>query len=130
MTGDLLTSHVCRAAAVAAAVVGVCLVTAHQWLAAGLVWWLVPSLLLVGGLARAHHRRRVRYLQDEVRALGGEDRWSARCAHCGKRMRDSASIRHTTRLPSGNGWVERMDGVFHLDRPSCVAAADKVRSGS
>lgn len=58
MTGDLATAHVFRAAAMAAAVASVCLGITHQWLAAGLVWWLVPNLLLVGSRAhRAHIER-------------------------------------------------------------------------
>lgn len=59
MSRDLLTARACRAAAACAAVAGVWLAVVEQWLAAGLVWWLVPSLLLVAGLAqRAHNRRR------------------------------------------------------------------------
>jgi type IV secretory pathway TrbD component len=58
-TGDLLTSQACRAAAAAAAAACIVLAAAQQWLAAGLVLWLVPSLLFVGGLAhRAHNRRK------------------------------------------------------------------------
>jgi hypothetical protein len=123
MTGDLLTAQACRATAIVAAVACAWLAASQQWLAASLALWLVPLLLFVGGLA---HRAYLRYLQDEVRALGGEDRWNVRCTHCGRRMRDAASIRHATRTPTGSGWVERTDGVFHLDRPACAAAADKV----
>lgn len=57
VTGDLATAHVCRAAAGAAAVGAACLGIAHQWLAFWLVLWLMPSLLLVGGLARRAHVR-------------------------------------------------------------------------
>lgn len=58
-TGDLLTSQACRAAAGVAVVAGAWLAAVQQWLAAGLVLWLVPSLLAVGGLAhRAHNRRK------------------------------------------------------------------------
>lgn len=53
MTGDLLTARACRAAAMA----GACLAVVHLWLAAGLVLWLVPSLLVVGGLAHRAHAR-------------------------------------------------------------------------
>jgi hypothetical protein len=58
VTGDLLTAQACRAAAVAAAVACVWLAAVQQWLAAGLVLWLVPSLLAVGGLAHRSHNRR------------------------------------------------------------------------
>lgn len=55
---DLVTARACRAAAVAACVAAVVLAVVHQWLAFGLVLWLVPSLLLVAGLAHRAHRRR------------------------------------------------------------------------
>lgn len=56
---DLATARALRAAAVAACVAAVVLAVAHEWLAFGLVLWLVPSLLLVAGLAhRAHNRRK------------------------------------------------------------------------
>lgn len=59
VTGDLLTARSCRAAAAAATAIGVLLAAGQQWLAAGLVLWLVPSLLLVGGLAhRAHMKQK------------------------------------------------------------------------
>ena len=58
MTGDLMAARSCRAAAVTTAVAGACLASVHLWLAAGLVWWLVPSLLLVGGRAHRAHARR------------------------------------------------------------------------
>lgn len=58
MTGDLMTAHACRAVAVAAAVAGALLMVVHEWLSAGLVLWLVPSLLLVAGLAHRAHTRR------------------------------------------------------------------------
>lgn len=57
MNGDLRTSRVCRAAALAAAAGAVWLAVVHQWLAFGLLLWLVPSLLLVDGRARAAHAR-------------------------------------------------------------------------
>lgn len=69
----------------------------------------------------------LRYLQQELRELGGEDRWDMRCTHCGRRMRDEASVRYATRTASGRGWVERTHGVFHTERPECAAAADKAR---
>lgn len=55
--GDLRTSRVCRAAALAVTAGSVWLAVAHQWLAFGLLLWLVPSLLLVDGRARAAHDR-------------------------------------------------------------------------
>jgi hypothetical protein len=59
VTGDLLTARVCRALAAAAAVAAVWLAAAHHPLAAVLVLWLAPCLLLVGGRAhRAHTRRK------------------------------------------------------------------------
>lgn len=57
VTGDLLTARSCRAAAAAATAACVLLAAGRQWLAAGLVLWLVPSLLLVGGLAQRAHTR-------------------------------------------------------------------------
>jgi len=57
--GGLFAARAFRAAAVTAAAIGGDLVAVHQWLAAALVLWLVPSLLVVGGLAhRAHTRRK------------------------------------------------------------------------
>lgn len=58
VTGDLLTARSCRAVAAAATAAGALLAAGQQWLAAWLVWWLVPSLLLVGGLAHRAHTRR------------------------------------------------------------------------
>lgn len=57
-TGDLLTAHSCRAAAVAAVAACLVLAAGRQWLASGLVLWLVPSLLLVASQARHAHTRR------------------------------------------------------------------------
>lgn len=98
------------------------------------VWCLFAAVVVATALRAIALDRRsaahLRYLQQEVRELGGEDRWNVRCTHCGRRMRDAASIRHTTRTPVGSGWVERTDGVFHLDRPDCAAAAAKMRSGA
>lgn len=52
VTGDLLVSRSCPVAAAVA-------VVACVWLAFGLVLWLVPLLLVVGGLAhRAHNRQK------------------------------------------------------------------------
>lgn len=90
-----------------------------------LMFW-VPIALIVGRLY-GMQMRHVRHLQRQLRVLGGEDRWNDRCTHCGRRMRDSASIRHTTRRLVGSGCEERMDGVFHMDRPACSAAADAVQ---
>lgn len=99
---------------------------------------MVPVLVLfaavvVATAARAaalRHRyiAHIEYLQQELRDLGGEDRWNMRCTHCGRRMRDEASTRYSTATPSpsGRGWVERTHGVFHMDRPECAAAAAKV----
>lgn len=58
MTVDLVTAHAARAAAVAASAGSVCLGIADQWLAAALVLWLVPSLLLVGSRAHRAHAKR------------------------------------------------------------------------
>lgn len=58
VTGDLLAARSCRAAAAAATAAGALLAAGQQWLAAFLVWWLVPSLLFVGGLARRAHSDR------------------------------------------------------------------------
>lgn len=58
MTGDQMTACSLRAVAVAAAVAAALLMVVHEWLAAGLVLWLVPSLLLVGGQARRAHTNR------------------------------------------------------------------------
>ena len=55
---DLRTARSCRVAAVAAAVAGVLLAVVHEWLAAFLVLWLVPSLLVVAGRAHRAHARR------------------------------------------------------------------------
>lgn len=55
---DLLAFYVCCAAALAAAGAGVWLAAGGHWLAAVLVLWLLPSLLLVGVLARAAHIKR------------------------------------------------------------------------
>ncbi|MEW2266933.1 hypothetical protein [Streptomyces sp. NPDC047868] len=71
-------------------------------------------------------QRHLDYLRGELRALGGEDRWDVRCTHCGGRMRDAASIRLSTRAPSGAGWVERTDGAFHTGRPDCADAAERL----
>jgi hypothetical protein len=58
-TGDLMVARVCRALAAATAVAAVWLAVAHHPLAAGLVLWLAPCLLLVGGRAyRAHTKRK------------------------------------------------------------------------
>ena len=54
---DLLTFYVCCAAALAATGAGVWLATGGHWLAAVLVLWLVPSLLLVGVLAHRVHTK-------------------------------------------------------------------------
>lgn len=92
---------------------------------------IVMSIAAVVGVLYGMRVRHIRYLQRHVEVLGGRDRWQERCTHCGRRMRDAASIRQTTRTPSdGGGWVERMDGVFHLDRPACATAADKVQEGA
>lgn len=124
VSSDLLVSRSCPVAAAVAAAASVWLAAVEQWLAAGLMLWLAVTVLVVGGLA---HRAHLRYLQGEVRALGGEDRWNVRCSHCGRPMRDAASVRHATRTQTpGGGWVERTDGVFHLNRPECSAAADKA----
>lgn len=59
MTGDLLVSRACPVAAAAAAAGCIWLAAVEQWLAFGLVLWLVPLLLVVGGLAhRAHNRQK------------------------------------------------------------------------
>lgn len=58
VTGDLYAARACRAAAVAVVVASVWLAMVHQWLASGLVLWMVPSLLLVAGQAHRAHTRR------------------------------------------------------------------------
>lgn len=70
------------------------------------------------------------YLQREVRELGGQDRWNVQCTHCGRPMRDAASVQYTTRTLSDSGWIEHADGIFHVDRPACAAAADAVTKGA
>ena len=55
---DLVAAHACRAAAATVVVTSVLLAAVHQWLFAGLVLWLVPSLLLVAARARRAHTRR------------------------------------------------------------------------
>ncbi|MFD9443361.1 hypothetical protein [Streptomyces sp. NPDC060001] len=94
-----------------------------------LTFWI--PIALIAGRLYGMQMRHVRYLQDQVRVLGGEDWWNDRCTHCGRLMRDAASTRQTTRFPSGSGsgWQERTDGVFHLDRPACLAAADRMADG-
>ncbi|MFF1298198.1 MULTISPECIES: hypothetical protein [unclassified Streptomyces] len=89
---------------------------------------IVAMALLVGRMYETNARH-VRHLQNEVRQLGGEDRWNARCTHCRRRIWDSASIRYATRAPAENGWTERTDGVFHMDRTACAAAADAMAAG-
>ncbi|GGS96571.1 hypothetical protein [Streptomyces violaceus] len=56
---DLLAAGCCRVAAVVAAAACVWLAAVQQWLVAGLVLWLVPSFLVVGGLADRAYARRV-----------------------------------------------------------------------
>lgn len=94
-----------------------------------MVLWVIAALLATAVSVRCcfvlHQLgSHVQYLQHEVRSLGGEDRWSTPCSHCGKPIRDSASIRYATKTVTGETWVSRTDGVFHLDRPDCSAAAD------
>jgi len=57
VTGDLLAAYACRAAALAAVAGSIPLALNHRWLAFALVLWMVPSLLLVGRLARRAHAR-------------------------------------------------------------------------
>lgn len=91
------------------------------------MWIALAALCLVASARSVVLGRRtdahLRYLQQEVASLGGEDRWNVRCNHCGKPIRDRSSIRYTTKTVTGEVWVSRTDGVFHLDRPGCSAAA-------
>lgn len=57
LSGDLWVAFGCLAAGIAVTAGGVSLAMAHQVLAAGLVLWLVPGLLLVGARARRAHTK-------------------------------------------------------------------------
>lgn len=94
-------------------------------------WWMFLALAavvvarqMVVLLQRASAH--VDCLLQEVRALGGEDRWDTPCGHCGRPIRDAASIRMSTRTEVDGGWVERTDGVFHADLPACAEASERV----
>lgn len=91
------------------------------------VWSLFAAVVVATAIRSIVLDRRIgahlRYVQQELRELGGEDRWDARCTHCGRPIRDRASIRYTTKTATGETWVSRTDGVFHLDRSECSSAA-------
>jgi hypothetical protein len=57
VNGDLLIARVCRAAALAAVAGCIPLALDGQWLAFALVLWIVPGLLIVGGLCHLAHTR-------------------------------------------------------------------------
>ncbi|MEV5915769.1 hypothetical protein AB0M00_43665 [Streptomyces chartreusis] len=66
-TVDRLVSRSCPIAAFAAVVACVWLAFVEEWLAFGLVLWLVPLLLVVGGLAHRAHARTKNGQLSEVR---------------------------------------------------------------
>ncbi len=68
MTGDLYAACACRVAALAAVAGSVPLALNQQWLAFALLLWLVPSLLIVGGLCHRAHARTTSTRKDTTRA--------------------------------------------------------------
>lgn len=68
MTRDLLAAQACRTVALAIVAGCIPLAFAGQWLAFALLLWLVPSLLLVGGLCHRAHARTTTTRKDATRA--------------------------------------------------------------
>lgn len=95
-----------------------------------MIWKLLGLIAVAVAWYMAYRCAQLRahlvFLQREVRSLGGEDQWDATCTHCGRPMRDSASVRYTTDTPIGDAGIVRTRSLFHLDRPACSAAADRV----
>ncbi|MFE6126659.1 hypothetical protein ACFQ6Q_00080 [Streptomyces sp. NPDC056437] len=76
-------------------------------------------------LLRPKPTTHIQYLQAQLKAHGGQDRWDMPCTHCGKPMRGVSSItKSTTSRLSGGGSKEVLHGVFHADRPACMAASE------
>ena len=63
-TGDLLTARACHATAAVVVATSIVLATTGHWVAAVLLLWLAPSLILVGVRARRAHTKRTTARQE------------------------------------------------------------------